>query len=529
MAQVKVLRRYEPKLYDAYGRKVSLNAAVSSYTGAGHSRALKEWIPEAGDAAFHITYDLDLLRRRSHDLVRNTPMGLAAVSTLTANVIGPGLRAQPQIDAEYLGLTEEQASTWERQARREFDLFVQDTLDVSNTLHFSQMQELVFRAALVSGDCFVLFPRSERRGGNPYRTRVQLIEGERVINDQQAAETHEYNNGIRRDEFGSPVSYTVASGELDGLVGGQVTYTDIPAFGERTGRRNVLHVFFPTRPNQPRGVPLLTPVMESLKQLTRYMESELMAAVVASLYTIFIKSELESTASVGQDLGKSQAPPGATASDLSLGSGSVVFMDPGESIDTANPTRPNTSFDPFFIAIMKQIGAALDIPLELLFKHFQSSYSASRGAMLMAWKHFMVRRGLMAALFCQPLYELFLEEAILLGRLRAPGFRRDPLVRSAYSKVEWVGSPMGTVDPVKDAKAQKEYLTMGVKTRSRITQETTGEYWEDTNRQLDHERKVMGGVDPIRDAATGRPTGPDEAEEDDDEGDNDDETGRARA
>ena len=519
-------KRHEPYLFDQYGnRSVPLASATSSYTGAGYSRAMKEWIPESGDASWHITYDLDLLRRRSHDLVRNTPMGLAAVSTLTANVIGPGLRAQPQIDAEFLGMSEEQASKWERQARREFELFTQHTLDITNSLSFSQLQELVFRSVLVSGDCFVLFPRRKRIGVNPYKSRIQLIEGERVVNDQQASETAQYNNGIRRDEVGSPIAYTIASGELDGLVGGNVTYTEVSAFGQASGRRNVAHVFFPTRPNQPRGVPLLTPVMESLKQLSRYMESELMAAVVASFYTIFVKSELESTASVGMDLGKA-APPGATGSDLSLGSGSVVVMEPGESIDTANPNRPNTSFEPFFIAIIKQIGAALDIPLELLFKHFQSSYSASRGAMLMAWKHFQIRRTIMASMFCQPVYETFLEEAIMLGRIKAPGFDNDPLARAAYSKVEWIGPPMGTVDPMKDAKAQELYLQMGVKTRARVTQETTGEYWEDTYRQIEHERKTMGGQDPLL------PVPPPEEDDDDDDneenGDSDNEEAMRR-
>ena len=514
-------QRFEPMLYDAYGRRAVPLMSATSYVGAGVSRALKEWIPESGSPAYHITYDLDFLRRRSHDLVRNSPMGLAAVSTLAANVIGPGLRAQPQIDAEFLGLEEEQASRWERQARREFELFANGTFDITNSFSFAQLQELAFRSVLVSGDCFVLFPRRTRRGGNPYRTRLQLIEGERIINDHHMGETNDYNNGIRRDEFGSPIAYTVASGELDSLIGGDVTYMEVPAFGAQTGRQNVLHVFFPTRPNQPRGVPLLTPVMESLKQLSRYMESELMAAVVASLYTIFVKSELEGTASsVGDDLGKA-APAGATEGDMSLGNGSVVFMEPGESIDTANPNRPNTAFDPFFVAIMKQIGAALDIPLELLFKHFQSSYSASRGAMLMAWKHFMVRRSVMASMFCQPIYELFLEEAILLGRLQAPGFLEDPLIRSAYAKVEWVGSPMGTVDPVKDAKAQELYLKMGVKTRARVTQETTGEYWEDTNRQIQHEQQLMGGTDPL--LGVGSEQAMDQPDDLDDEGDNDDE------
>ena len=42
---------------------------------------------------------------------------------------------------------------------------------------------------------------------------------------------------------------------------------------------------------------------------------------------------------------------------------------------------PNTAFDPFMTAILRQVGVALELPFEILTKHFQSSYSAARGAM----------------------------------------------------------------------------------------------------------------------------------------------------
>jgi hypothetical protein len=49
-------------------------------------------------------------------------------------------------------------------------------------------------------------------------------------------------------------------------------------------------------------------------------------------------------------------------------------------IDTANPGRPNAQFDPFVTAIVRQIGVALELPYEILIKHFTSTYSAARAA-----------------------------------------------------------------------------------------------------------------------------------------------------
>ncbi|MGZ7263521.1 phage portal protein, partial [Streptococcus pyogenes] len=71
-----------------------------------------------------------------------------------------------------------------------------------------------------------------------------------------------------------------------------------------------------------------------------------------------------------------------TPRDLRLGDGLVMELDEGESIETANPGRPNAQFDPFVMAMWKMIGGALGVPFEILVKHFTASYSASRAALL---------------------------------------------------------------------------------------------------------------------------------------------------
>ena len=56
-----------------------------------------------------------------------------------------------------------------------------------------------------------------------------------------------------------------------------------------------LVIFESERAEQYRGVPYLAPVIESLKQLTRYSEAEIMAAVINGFFTVFITTE-ENTA-----------------------------------------------------------------------------------------------------------------------------------------------------------------------------------------------------------------------------------------
>ncbi len=145
------------------------------------------------------------------------------------------------------------------------------------------------------------------------------------------------------------------------------------------------------RPDQYRGVPYLATVIESLKQLTRYTEAELMAAVINAFFTVFVKSESPAeTARDFEGVVDEEAP--LETPDYKLGPGAINILNEGESIEIADAKRPNVNFDGFVSAMAKYIGAALEIPYELLTKSFTSSYSASRAALLEAWKAFKMRR-----------------------------------------------------------------------------------------------------------------------------------------
>ena len=98
--------------------------------------------------------------------------------------------------------------------------------------------------------------------------------------------------------------------------------------------------------------------------------------------------------------------------------------------------------------------------------------------MLDAWKFFLGRRAWLVRSFCQPVYETWLTEAVALGRIAAPGFFTDPLIRKAWLGSEWVGPSRGQIDELKEIKAARERIAAGVSTISEVTAEMTGGDWE---------------------------------------------------
>jgi len=465
-------------------------ALSEMYYGASKTkRSLSEWVPKDSDPNATLQFDLDTMRQRSRDMVRNIPLATGAINTVVTNVVGNGLALQSRIDRSILNITDEKADAWESKTESEWYLFW-DTVEVdaARTLTGSGLTELVFRQALENGESFVNLPRINRN--SPYDLKLQVIEADRISNKDNIGDTDTLFMGVEKDEYGAPVAYHVCNQfPYSTLPQDSMQWRVIPAYGSKTGLRNMIHLFRVLRPGQTRGIPYLTPVIESLKQLGRYTDNELMASVISSMLTVFIKTEAGES---NFDVGELGAETGATVSDkdIKLGNGAIIDLAKGEDIETVNPLRPNTAFDPFIQAVLRQVGVALELPFEVLIKHFTSSYSAARGALLEAWKFFYNRRQWLAQNFLQQVYEVWLYEAIALGRIAAPGYFNNPLIRKAYSSAEWIGSTPGHINPAQEASAIEKRLETGITTRSQETAAYGGD-WDANVKQIKKERQQM--------------------------------------
>lgn len=468
-----------------------VGAMLGGYVGTSRSdRALSGWRTAVGSPDTDILTDLQVLRDRSRWLARNSPLGGGAINTTVTNVVGGGLKLQARIDRAVLNLSDEQADEWEATTEREFALFAKHC-DAMRVLGFGRLQEVAFRSALESGDVFAVLPYIGKPG-SPYGLSVQLIEADRVTNPDNKPDGKAIAGGVERDQYGAPIAYHIQNthpGETYAM-GAKTEWTRVRAFGDASGRRQVIHLFKVIRPGQVRGVPFLAPVIRELKQISRYTDAELMAAVISGMLTVFIKSD-------GGDSPMAPMTPtaetGAAAgdSDIKLGNGAVVGLAPGEDVSTVNPSRPNANFDPFFEAIVKQIGLSLEIPKEVLVKHFTASYSAARAALLEAWKFFRNRRDWLAESFCQPIYEAFLEEAIANNRIAAPGYFSDPILREAYCHAEWIGPAKGMINEKDEVEAAGLRIQYRLSTLDRETSELTGGDWETNVRQQQKEQRML--------------------------------------
>ena len=482
------------------------------------------WDVSAGSAdADLLPYAADL-RYQSRDLYRNNPLAGGALNTMNTSVVGTGLRPQASIDRELLGLTADQASAWQRSAERYFFMWADsENADIRRTLNFWQLQDLVSRSEMLSGDCFT-FRRFKERKGWPFGTALQVVEADRCATPPGKGADSRVRDGVESDEDGAPVRYHFMQNHPGDLlrdfkkVG---KWTSTPAFDD-FGMRLTLHHYAVDRPESSRGAPYLAPVIETIKQLGRYTEAEVTAAVVSGMFSVFVKSEMPSGPAgllpggiPGQVGGVQVTPPGTGLTRLQ--SGAIVDLAPGEDVTFANPNRPNTAFDPFVMAVLRQVGARLELPFEILVKHFTSSYSASRAALLEAWKVFKRRRAWLVASLNKHVWEWVIAECVARGFIKAPGFFDDPIKRQAWLGCTWTGSPMGQLDPMKEANAAEKWLDLNAVTLQQVTAEHFGRDYEDNLPQIAREREQQAALPPSPRAPAPAPAAPDAPADEDEQ------------
>ena len=489
-------------------RQRAFNSGYGNY-GASESKAgMKGWLSNGGSADEDIQEHLEIIRERSRDLYMGVPLATGALKTMRTNVVGSGLALKSQIDYTFLGISEEQAQEIENTIEREFALWCDpEGCDIERTDNFFNLQQLAFLNWLMSGDVFVLLPTTERVN-MPYDIRVQLVEAD-LISDPPEKGNRNIVGGVELNRHGEVFAYHILNKhplatESEGTK--QERWKRVKAFGEITGRRNVIHIMNRERIGQRRGVPFLAPVIETIKQLGRYTEAEIMAAVVSGMFAVFIeKKGISSDDPVGAVVPEEQQIDAGNPNTLEVAPGVIIDLNEGEEAKSVSPGRPNSNFDGFVVAVLRQIGAALEIPHEVLVKDFDRSYSASRAALLELWKSVKMYRGWMASSFCQPIFEEWLAEAVAKGRINAPGFFGDPAIRKAYSGAEWNGPAQGSLNPIHDVTAAQMRVNNGFSTRDREAQELTGSDFYKNVQQRKREEELMKEVRGIE-SDTKQPT-----------------------
>lgn len=468
----------------------------------GTDQFFGRWGAQPRDAAADSLPALRTLRAQTRELSATHPIAASAISTVVARAIGTGLAYSPQPHLATLGWTADQAEEWCANVKAEHSLWAESPeCDWAGESDFYDLTALAVQSMLDSGDTPVILPDGDPTPTQPYRLRIQLLEADRVGNPKGQVDTVDVSGGARRVN-GRVQAYYVYRNHPGALVanGDRFAGDWVETVGP-SGRRRMLMLRRIARPGQPRGIPYLAPVVGLFKQLGTYTDAEIKAAVVSAFLTVFIESDAGAGAPpiFGMADPKAGATPAAgqptTAGpdfdQLELGPAAIIGLQKGERANAVTPGRPNPAFGAFIAAVGDQLGAGTLIGSEMLFKKFNTSYTAARAAFLDAWKFLLMVRNTAAKGFCQLVTEVWMAEAVATGRIKAPGFFTNPRLRWAYTRAAWHGDSQGSLNPKDEVAAYLAAVEGTLITRERATWELFGENRCDTFPQMVEEHAEL--------------------------------------
>ena len=226
----------------------------------------------------------------------------------------------------------------------------------------------------------------------------------------------------------------------------------------------VSHLFLPERPGQTRGVTWFATALMRLHMLQGYEEAELVRARASSALMGFI------TSPEGELMGD-EVYEGERVSEFTPGV--FKYLQPGESVSVPDLNSPDGQLEPFTRSMLRAVAAGIGVSFESISKDYsQSNYSSSRLSLLEERDTYKVLQRYMIENFHQPVFEAWLEMAVLGGALDLPSYETNP---DRYRASKWVPRSWEWVDPQKEVNAYKDAVRSGFKTLGQIVAEQGGD------------------------------------------------------
>jgi lambda family phage portal protein len=482
----------------AGGAPMSMATFGNSYFGASSAKEFYNWAPGYGSADSDLLPELVTLRSRSRDLDRNHGLAHGGIQTLTDNVVGTGPRLSSTPDYRALGKDKAWGEQWSNDTEAQFRTWA-DTAecDVTGRSNLRGLTTQVFRGAAMNGEGLAL-PIWDPRRGFKWSTRLQVIESDRLSSPFGQLDTQILRGGIEIDDHGRPLAYWISTchpGDWLSIFAQQPFKWDrIPA-ETSWGRKRVIHVHDAERCGQNRGKPILAPVIGQFRMLDNYQRTELQSAVINAMIAAYVETPLppETLLSMfGGDDGDQRAKDYMVQNRgliAPLKGAATIQLPPGTKLNPFIPSRPSAQYEAYTTSLLRHIAASIGIPYELLAKDFsKTNYSSARAALLEAWRFFLGRREWLTFLWLQPVYELWLEEAVNAGLVDAPDFYNN---RYAYCRSRWIWPGRGWVDPVKEADAAVIRMDAGLSTLEREAAEQGADWQEDMEQRASELRKAL--------------------------------------
>ena len=357
-----------------------------------------------------------------------------------------------------------------KKIEKRFKHFARTKCSICNTMDLYQVQRTRYRSKKTSGDVLVNTPIVNGE------LKIELIEGEQVTTPHNMEDTETIIDGVQLNRFRQPTHYFVQK-KHPGSQHGSYEWNRFRAI-DLQGRVRMHLDKEVRRPNQVRGVPILSTVLECMRKLDEYSDNELEAARNSSAPTTFVQKPY-----VGS--------PDWSNNPIDIYPGGVVNLEPGETVSFPTPGRPNREYTPFVHQKILEFCIASKMPRSIFMMMFNASFSASRGDFLI-WKKVVNEERKDESASDDIIFSVWLDNEVRNG-LDIPNY--EETAKYWRTSMRWNGPALGSIKELEEIKSAKERIDADLSTRKKEAAEM-GQDIEEIDAVLEQERENNPDPEP---------------------------------
>ena len=313
-------------------------------------------------------------------------------------------------------------------------------------------QKLAIRSAATNGEFMVRKVYGPDAG--PWGFGLQFIDPQRcppMLQEDGLPGGAFVRGGIEFNRYGRPLAYLLSTAderEADRSYGGR-SYVRVPA-GE------IIHGFLEDIEGQRRGLPWAATALWRLQMLGQFEKAALVNARVGASKGGFFEWR---DGFEPQFEGEGEGEEGAEREPLQMSAepGEFEELPVGLTFKEWNPQYPTGDLAPFLKAMLRGASAGLGIAYNSFAGDLEGvNFSSIRQGVLDEREAWTDLQEWFVEAFCEPVFEAWLDVALLSGRIAVGGTAVPAARRDKYRAVRWQGRRWAWVDPVKDVQARRE-------------------------------------------------------------------------
>lgn len=420
----------------------SATEAARGFDAARRDRRTASWRASGGSPNAEIGPALDLVRRRSRDLVRNNEWAGNFKRKIVAHMVGTGIAPRPMRDA---------SKAAKKRSREIWDAFAENS-DPSGMLDFYGQQAMLAGEVVEGGAAFLRWYIRPSSWGLKVPLQCEVLAHEHL--DTRKTEMRGDNaiiNGVEFDPFGRRVAYwlfPVHPGEFSAVHRWKHVSERVPA-------SQCDHVFRVDLAGQVTGVPWLAPSALRLRDTGDYEEAELVRKKIEACLTVFVRRNGTGPQNLAQANAQTTDPKRGGRLEK-IAPGLIAYLNEGEEISTAQPAA-STGYAEVMDRQMLAAAAGVGLPYAIATGDLtKANFAGMREGKLDFWQVLDQWQWLMLVpQVCRPSWRRVMQAGIGAG-YQLP---RDIRAEFTMPKRPWV-------DPLKDVKAEEAELGLGLESWS---------------------------------------------------------------